>query len=204
MIFSDNTLKKLRDDVASYMSKKRYLHTLGVEHMARHLGEMCGIFDVSELSAAALLHDVSKDFSDDEQLSFLSQEGIALTEEEAESPKIWHSYTAPHIIKRDFSHFATENVLLAVYNHTLGAPDMSIFDEIIFLADFIEEGREYPTCISTREYVLENMKKGNYKENVQTLHKASLMEIEATIKSLTSKNKPINKKTILTKESILI
>ena len=203
MMFSETTLKKLREDVASLMSHKRYLHTLGVESMAVYLGECCGIADISELRAAALLHDVSKEFSLDVQLEFFSLDRITLEIDEQKSPKIWHSYTAPHVVKRDFPDFATDNVLSAVYNHTLGAPDMSLFDEIIFLADFIEEGREYPSCIATSNYVLNNMKSGQTEHNVNTLHKASLMEIDATLESLLSKNKSINSKTILTKESLI-
>ena len=80
---------------------------------------------------------------------------------------------------------------------------MSVFDEILFLADFIEDGREYHDSLLTRNYVFDNMRIGNITENVLILHKACLMEIDSTIAHLKELGKAISKKTLLAKESLL-
>ena len=41
--------------------------------------------------------------------------------------------------------YEDEDMLAAIANHTLGALEMSPLEEIIFLADMIEPGRDYPT-----------------------------------------------------------
>jgi HD superfamily phosphohydrolase YqeK len=77
---------------------------------------------------------------------------------------------------------------------------MSVFDEIIFISDYAEEGRTYRTCIEVRNYLLDNVRKENsVSENIRSLHIASLKSIESTIESLTKRNEKINSRTLMTK-----
>ena len=76
------------------------------------------------------MHDVTKELDSGEQVRLLKLLGVST--DEMLSPPVFHSITAPMVIRRDFSEFATENVLSAVYNHTTAAYDMSLFDEIIY------------------------------------------------------------------------
>ena len=80
---------------------------------------------------------------------------------------------------------------------------MSIFDEIIFLADFIEDGRKYQDSVMTRKYVFDNMKHGNISENTSVLHRACVMEIDSTLRHLESIGKQASKRSILAKASLL-
>lgn len=201
MIFDDASIDSLRELVRGRMSEKRYLHTLGVENMSKRLGEILLPDKVSELTVAALLHDVAKELSYDEHLELLRRGEVEFTEEDLSVKPALHSIAAVPLILRDFTDFATSDVCSAVFNHTFGAPGMSIFDEIIFISDYAEEGRTYRTCIELREYLLENVKKENSKEdNLLALHTASLRSIEATVRSLTNRNEQINTRTLKTKE----
>ena len=141
MDFSKVTVDNLRLKVCEYMSPKRYRHTLGVEKCAVELAKLLKIENLGELSAAALLHDVSKELSPEEEKALINNISDSITDDELNTQPAYHSFTAPLIIMRDFPELAKETVLGAIRNHTLGAPDMSIFDEIIFVADYIEEGR---------------------------------------------------------------
>ena len=204
MKYTDIQIEELRHRVEERMSKKRFLHTLGVEKMAAYIGQRVMPESVSELRAAALLHDISKEYSEAEYFELMKKHNIALTEWEINEPALWHSMTAGAVIKNDFSEYASENILSAAYNHTVGSEDMSVFDEIILLSDYIEEGRQYPTCVGLREEFLSDLDSAeNVNESVLALHRAVAKSLDNNIKEFVSRGKPYHYRTELTRDAIL-
>lgn len=203
MTFSNEEIEALKCEIKKRLSEPRYLHTLGVARAASRLCELCLPSHTSEAAVAALLHDVTKEYSHEEQKSIIKEEDILIDGEDENTPAILHSFTAPAVIRRDFAKFATDSVLSSVLFHTLGSPDMSVFDEIIFLADFIEDTRTYPSSVSLRSYVFENMKLGKTEENLKILHKACIMSIDFTAEHLKKNKKCINTKNVLTRNALL-
>lgn len=194
-------IEKLHALVKSRMGEKRFAHTLGVVKMADYLGAKCLPDMRKELVYAAYLHDITKELSDSEQNELLLQCGFELTDSERLSKPIHHSYTAPIVILRDFPEYATENVLSAVLKHTVLDPDMSLFDEIIYVADFIEENRTYTACIDMRDYVLSSVS-DNISDNVMLIHRATLKIIDFTLDFIKRKNLFVIDKTLLAKEAL--
>lgn len=203
MKFSPQQIDALRYKVKRALSEKRYVHSLGVEKCAIRLSKYCLPGFEDELAVAALLHDITKEFSKVEQLSILAANNVSLTEYEIKSEQILHSYTAPFVISGEYAEYATRNILSSVRNHTVGDENMSIFDEIIFLADFIEDGREYRSSIAIREYVNEQMRENDTENNMLVLHNAALRSINFTILHLLEKNRHIIEKTVLTRNALL-
>lgn len=203
MTFSKESVDALKRAVKDRLSEKRFLHTASVANAAVRLADYCIPEYKDEVEAAAFLHDITKEYSEQEHINIIKSKKIPLDAEDFESSAILHSFTAPEIIKRDFSFFATERVLSAVYNHTIGSPDMSLFDEIIFIADFIEDTRTYDSSIKLRKYVWDNMKYGELEENVKTIHKACIKAIDFTVINLIENKKRINSKNILTRNALL-
>lgn len=203
MIFLNEDLARLREGVGARLSEKRYFHTLAVERCAIALSEMCLPDAESELSAAALLHDITKELSTDEQRILLNEENVVLDKEDFESTGVLHSFTAPIVVKKEFPEFSTQNVLSAIRYHTLGSPEMSLFDEIIFLADFIEDTRIYDSSVKLRKFVWENMRPEEKERNILILHQACIGAIDATIRNLIENKKAINSKNILTRNALL-
>ena len=200
MIFDENSIDKLREDVKTRISAKRYLHTLGVEEMAEHLGGILMPEKLSELRVAALLHDIAKEIPYDEQVLLLRSSDLMYTEEDIATIPAIHSIAAVPVIIRDFPEYATDDVLSAVANHTLGSVGMSVFDEIICISDYAEAGRTYPTCQAVRTYLLENISlNSSYEDNVKSLHIATLSSIDSTISSLEKRGERIHSKTFSTK-----
>lgn len=200
MIFDNNSLAELRARIKGRLSEKRYQHTLGVENLAKHLGEILLPERVDELCVAALLHDAAKEMTYEEHLELLKESFVEYTDEDLLIKPALHSIAAVPLIKTEFSEYATPDVCSAVYNHTLGAPNMSVFDEIIFISDYAEEGRTYRTCVEVRKYLFDNIRKENSNsDNINSLHKASLKSIVSTIDSITNRNQMIHSETLLTK-----
>ena len=203
MIFSDEKVNELKEQVRARLSEKRYLHTLSVAEAASRLCDMCMPEGKREAIIASLLHDVTKELSLEEQKLLLNEGDIVLDSEDLESVSILHSFTAPILIKKLFSEFATHNVLSSVRNHTIGSPDMSVFDEIIFLADFIEDTRTYESSVKLRELVYSNMRQNDIQNNLWVLHTACIRAIDCTVLHLIENKKKINSKNILTRNALL-
>lgn len=196
-------LNSLRETVSKRLTRKRYNHTIGVEKMARFLAENCLPDKINEVSVAALLHDITKEFDKDTQIRILRAADNSSQIYQDIEPAVLHSFTAPIIVKKEFSDFASADILSAVKKHTLGDEVMSVFDKIIFLADFIEEGRIYPDSVLTRKFVTDSMKPGDAEKNIEILNRACIMEMDSTISHLESLGKPANPITHLAKKSIL-
>ncbi len=199
-MYSEKELEALKEAVRARLSEKRFRHTLGVEKMAAYLGKFCLKNKIQSLRAAALLHDIAKELPTEEQLDLIKKGGIRLTEEELLSVPTLHSFAAPYLIKRDFPRFSEKDILLACKNHTVGAPSMSIFEEIIFLSDYIEEGRTYKGSVSVRSELLKSLCASRAK-NLKALHFATFSALNQTVIHLGNKKMPINPKTVLTKIS---
>ena len=203
MIFNDESLCRLHHLVSDALSDKRYAHTLGVEKMAQHLGSILIPHRVDELRVAALLHDITKELGHDLHIDLILNSDIEYTREDILTKPALHSFSAVPYVKRMFSEYATPDILSAISNHTLGNSGMTVFDEIIFLSDFIEPGRSYPSCISVRDYVLSNIRAEKpYEDNIHALHIATLNAISLTIEMLENRCENINSRTITTKEYI--
>ena len=83
-----------------------------------------------------------------------------------------------------FRSIKDEEILSAIYYHTIGKENMSLLEKIIYIADFIEPQRNFPKLEWYREYAFKD------------LDKALRLIIENTIYFLIDKGKPIHPNTI--------
>ncbi len=185
--FSEEALSALKAAVKSRQNEKRFNHTCGVEVEAAYLGNIYLPEQVDLLRAAAILHDLTKCVPDEEQISLCESFGIILTDEDRRTPQTLHGITAVETIKRDFPAFALPEILRAVKLHTTGSSDMSTFDKIIFLSDYIEAGRTYQNCKNMREKFHAVCETGR----VDLLDAAVAEVMKLTIDVLTKENIPI-------------
>ena len=75
-----------------------------------------------------------------------------------DNPNLSHGKVAAVIMKRDFG-IEDEDIVNAVSFHTTGRAGMSKLEKIIFLADAIEPGRNYPTVDEIRALAYINLEK---------------------------------------------
>lgn len=204
MKYTEMQIDNLRLEVGKRLSEKRFIHTLGVEKMAVIIGEKICPECIDRLRIAALLHDISKEYSEAEHILVAKKHNIVFTDEDISSPPLWHSITAPAVVKEEFSEFADEDILSAVYNHTVGAPDMTLFDEIILFSDYIEEGRRYKNCIDLREKFLLELSTAKSREDcVTALHRAVAVSLQNNINEFVSRGQSFHGRTKATYDAIL-
>ena len=151
LMIDERELDALRNEVRRQLSPARFAHTLGVEEAVSRMALLYCPRQTVMLRAAALLHDLTKEYTVEETRQVLVREGIVLAPDEAATPAVWHAITAPSEIEQTYPAWASPALLSAVRWHTTGRARMTLTDAILYLADVIEEGRTYPACVALRE-----------------------------------------------------
>lgn len=130
------------------LPEKRFTHTMGVYESALALADYYGE-DREKAGLAAILHDYAKN-TDKESLSLLIQASDYPNKILNWSPVVWHGFAAAYIMKVEFK-IKDEDVLSAIAYHTTGHKKMNRIAKIVYLADMIEKGRDYPGVESLRQ-----------------------------------------------------
>lgn len=135
---------------------RRLKHIYGVREQALHLGEKFGA-DLDKLELASLLHDITKYYTNEEnheiiKRNFENHESILKEYNE----HILHSFTAKVVARKKY-YIKDEDILGAIESHTVGKPDMNIYEKIIFISDYTEKNRTYDSCVKTRKLVEEDI-----------------------------------------------
>lgn len=197
------TLEQIRQSIPDFLKEKRLNHTFFVEKEAKAIAEIVflvyNISDryMSDVSAAALLHDITKQTSLESQLEMCARFGIAPGV--SPSCEILHGKTAAFLAREKFG--INDFVFSAVFNHTTGKENMNPLDKIIFLADFIEPSRTHESCIRTREFFYGSVRNG--KNPAEALDNAIIMSIDSTLSHLIEADRIIDIQTVLARNCLL-
>lgn len=183
------------NDILSTMtiSEKRLRHTLGVAEAAKALAiTHFPQLDLKTVELAALMHDYTKEYPLERHLELCSLFGIELTEEDIRNHKLLHAKTGAILAKDSFR--LPDDACSAIYWHTTGKPEMTPFEIVIYLADYIEDFREDSGCAALREYYKKKMAKE--KSRTVALLKTLVRSFDTTLKHLISQGATINENTI--------
>lgn len=197
MRITEEMLSDLREDIKPYLTEKRYAHTLAVEKAAAELGAVYLPDQVTKLRAAALLHDITKKADTEKQLQYCGEFGIMVTQSDRQSPKIFHARTGAALAERDFAAYADPMVISGIRWHTTGHDGMTVFEAIVYLADYIEETRTFPDCVALRQYFREELAKADTPaEREAVLRRTMVRSFDMTIRNLLEENAPVDNDTI--------
>ena len=182
--------KELKEIVKSKMSLKRFTHTLGVVEMSEKLAMIYNA-DIEKCKVAALLHDICKEM-DMEYIKNICKDNFMneLSEEDLENNEILHGFAGAYYVKNELG-INDKEILSAIKYHTIGAENMTSVEKIVYIADAIEYGRNYPSVVKIREETFKNLDRG------------ILMEIEHKEKYLESIGKKSHPNTDELKKEII-
>lgn len=137
-----NTLiEEIEAHLRATLSPKRVEHVYRVAQTARRLAERHGA-DSERAWLAALLHDLAREVPPQQLLSDAQRRGLPLTPLDHVNPMPrLHGVIAAEIAVERFG-VADPEVLAAIASHTLGRARMSAVEQVVFLADYSEPGRE--------------------------------------------------------------
>ncbi|MBQ2902132.1 MAG: bis(5'-nucleosyl)-tetraphosphatase (symmetrical) YqeK [Agathobacter sp.] len=122
------------------LDEPRYEHTLGVMYTAGCIAMAHG-YDVPKAMLAGLLHDCAKCMTHEERLELCEKNQVAVTASELENKALLHAKAGAILAKIEYD-ITDEDILHAIAVHTTGEPNMNMLDKIIYIADYIEPGRD--------------------------------------------------------------
>jgi predicted HD superfamily hydrolase involved in NAD metabolism len=167
--------------IKAILPEKRYVHSVGVSETAGKLAEKYGA-DERKARLAGMLHDIVKYFSDDELKAMILSKPGTWSDCLEYSDKLWHAPAGAIYVEETYG-IVDLDVLNPMIYHTTGRKQMTLLEKIIFLADYIEPGRDFPGVDEVREAA------------EQDLDTAVLLELQKTITHLLSKQQSVYPKT---------
>lgn len=137
--------KVVRDRLSDY----RFHHSLCVAESAKQLAKRYGA-DEHKAEVAGVLHDATKENTAEEQLELIKKAGIYISDFEIKHKKFYHQISGSAFAKAELG-IEDEEILNAIRYHTTGRENMSLLEEIIYLADFISADRTYKDIDNIRK-----------------------------------------------------
>ena len=159
----------LRTSAHSMLDPERIPHVDACETEALRLAKRWDV-DTDDAREAAILHDITKKLDFNENMCIIAKHGIDIGDYGKNEAKLLHSITGAAIAQSEFG--VSLSVAEAIKSHTTGSLDMSTLAKVIYLADYIEETRDFPGVDTLRRLAYEN------------LDAAMIMGLEMTIDDL--------------------
>ena len=147
-------LNEIKRDLMNRLSAKRYGHSLRVADEAKRLAHIYHV-DEEKAYVAGLVHDVAKEFNEQENRYWIGRHHLSEFLLNREFRKILHAEVGSVVAKELYD--VDEEIMQAIRYHTVGNVGMTLFDKIIFVADKIESGKNYPGIQEERVWAYQDI-----------------------------------------------
>ena len=184
------TRKQIIKQLAACLDSERFTHSLNVEKIAIKLARKHHV-SLKDASWAGLLHDYARQFSSEQLLLQARKHGLEIDKIRKFEPKLFHAELSAILAKKYFG-IKSKAILSAIRKHTTGSEKMSKLDKIVYLADHIEEYREFSGVGRLRSLAFKN------------LDQAISCSLDLMLKYLLEQGLPIYLDTIKTRNNFLL
>lgn len=164
--FYHGTKEELLEKIKNQLSDFRYKHILGVGQTCHELAKLNGV-DPEQAMIAGFVHDYAKEKTDEQFIEKIKEKKL--------DPDllnwgnfIWHGVVGAEFIKDELK-ITDEEILNAVRRHTVGAPEMTTLDQIVYVSDYVEPNRSFPDVEIARSLAYANLKQAVIFETKHTL-----------------------------------
>ncbi|WP_019720540.1 bis(5'-nucleosyl)-tetraphosphatase (symmetrical) YqeK [Heyndrickxia coagulans] len=173
--------EKALELVKAQLTERRYIHTLGVAESAVRLAEKYHA-DRKKAELAAIFHDYAKFRPEEEMKQIIIDQKM---DERLLSfhHELWHAPVGAYLVEKEAG-ITDREVLDAIKYHTSGRAGMTLLEKIVYLADYIEPGRNFPGVEEARRLAGKD------------LDEAVLYAARHTIAFLIGRNQPVFPDTI--------
>ncbi len=155
---TDRKLGEVKAWVQTQVSPNRFRHISGVVQAAKRIARREGL-SLEDAELAAWLHDCAKELPKDRMRGLIRGTEFKLDAQEKEMPVLWHPHAGAALARKRWG-IRKPAVLEAIRRHTLGAPGMGPLAQVIFVADFIETGRDFPGVREARRAAAKGLGEG--------------------------------------------
>ena len=142
------SIREILDKLRRQSSSARYQHVLRVVKGASRLAYRFKI-PLNQIQSAAALHDCAKDYSRQRLKNWILRMNIRLDHFERKLPEIWHGPVGAQVAERVYG-VTSPSIHRAIRYHTVPRPRRSLLEKAIFVADSLEEGRNFSGVMRLR------------------------------------------------------
>lgn len=184
-------MTKIDNYLQSALSRKRYRHSIGVAEEAVRLAQRYGA-DTDKASLAGLVHDCAKEIDGQEAARLLKERyGITPDAMSLQAPRLLHAPLGACMAQSEFGIYDPE-ILDAIRYHSTGRANMSLLAKIIYIADYVEPGRDYDGVDELRKLAFSD------------LNKAIMVGLDFTITDLIQRGETIHPDTVHFRNDLVI
>ncbi len=174
--------KELDEALQQRIRGERLAHTYRVVETARMLADRFGA-PLAQAEEAALMHDYAKAMKGSQLLEEAHRRGLIVDPAEEAQPHLLHGPVAAALLM-ERGLVTDPAVLEAIRWHTTGRAGMSLLEKVIWLADYIEPGRQFPGVEEVRAAA------------EQDLDRALLLALRQTITYVVGRGWPVHLYTV--------
>jgi len=127
---------------AHLAQQHRFEHTVRVARLADTIAQAHGL-DARAARTAGLLHDLARLYSADRLVGECAARDMPIDDFERANPIVLHARLGAELARELFG-VEDPAVLSAIAKHTVAAADMGPLDCVVYLADGLEPGRDFP------------------------------------------------------------
>ncbi len=172
------------------LSEARFQHSLNVMKDAVKLAELYKA-DKARAEIAGLLHDCAKGMSREQLVEICEANNIKTDEIMLTHTELLHALVGAVVAKNEY-HIDDEEILDAIRTHTTGCANMTLLQKIIFIADVIEQSRDFNGVDEIRQKAFED------------LDEALVMAFDSIITFILKKGLLLHTNTVTARNSIII
>ncbi|MGB8954024.1 MAG: bis(5'-nucleosyl)-tetraphosphatase (symmetrical) YqeK [Tumebacillaceae bacterium] len=177
---------QMKQLVQDALSPRRFQHVCGVVEAADILAKRFGV-DPAKARAAAWAHDYAREWAVDRWYEVARERGVDPAF--LEVAETLHGPIVAAMLPELYG-FEDEDIANAVRYHTTGRVGMTPLEKVVCLADYIEQGRDFPGVEELRRLA------------EQDLDLALATAFDGTIRHLLDRHKPIFPLTLLARNDL--
>jgi|BioPla2DNA2_1021312.scaffolds.fasta_scaffold01956_5 predicted HD superfamily hydrolase involved in NAD metabolism len=151
------TFDKMRENLKLTLSRERFRHSEEVMNEALRLAEFYKV-NIEKARIAGLLHDCARDVGKDEIYKVFEKYNVVLDDIQKKTPVLLHSILGS-FYAREYYGVEDKEILDAIYWHTTGRAGMTMLEKIIFVADYIESGRNFEGVEEARKQAYKDIER---------------------------------------------
>ena len=146
--------EEINKDAQNMLTPFRYEHCVRTAKKAEELAIRWG-YNPKIARIVGLAHDMAKDLKYEQYLQYAKENGISLSKEDELVKVHLHGIIAAKMCEKKYQF--TKEMCDAIAYHTTARDNMTLLDKIIYVADKIEEGREYEGIEELRILAMQNL-----------------------------------------------
>ena len=149
-------IESIKKYLKNNLSEFRYNHSLKVAEESKKLA-ICYNYDSEKAYVTGLIHDIAKEFSDEENIKYITKYNLPETLLNPDLNPIIHADIGA-VVAKELYHIDDE-MYTAIKYHSTGNFPMSILEKIIYVADKIARDTDDPVILKEQKLAYTNLDK---------------------------------------------